>query len=193
MAQLRQSLILLLAIGLAIPALGQRTARRDRHTTIAISYGEVVEFEEVKLKSTAAQGAALGGLAGLAGSSSHHAARDAAAGAALGALLAQALTKHKANAYTVRLADGSVVKVIVDHQEHLRVGDCVSVEEGNTTNLRLVEASLCQGTNLHDDPQVAESHQGDAEACQAAKQQLLESDGEDEFNRALEKVKVLCH
>lgn len=170
----------------------EKVSRRDRHQTIDLSYGRIVDFEEVKLKSRAGKGAAVGGLAGLTNASRGHSARDAAAGAALGALLTQAISKHKANSYTVRRTDDQEIKVILDHHTHFRIGDCVSIEEGATTNLRQVSPNLCESEDLHSDMEIRESHLDLADECHRAKEMLLAADDQG-FDRALETMKALCY
>ncbi len=183
-----------LLLAAAVPAEAQKARRQDRNITIELTFGTVQSIESVKLGSKAAQGAADGGIAGLA--AAHGDTGDnlagAAAGAAVGALLAQALIKHKADAITVQRADGSMIKVIMDHATVI-VGDCVSIEEGNSTNLRRTAPEMCSGGPHHDDEDIQQRHLNDADECHQAKLALLEADEEDAFNRALEKVKILCH
>jgi outer membrane lipoprotein SlyB len=182
-----------LVVGLSSVSASQ-TNRADRNVTINITYGKVLEIEQVKLKSKAGQGAALGGIAGLAvahGDTGDNLA-GAAAGAAVGALLSQALTKHKAEAITVQKFDGSTVKVVMDHADVV-VGDCVSLEEGRTTNLRRVAPEMCTDGEHHVDEEIRESHVSDAEECHQAKLELLEATEQEAFDRALQKVKILCH
>ena len=177
------------------PAFAQKkTNRADRNITTELSYGTVQSIERVKLKSKAAEGAALGGIAGLA--ATHGDAGDnlagAAAGAAAGALLAHALTKHKADAITIQRVNGSMIKVIMDHANVI-AGDCVSIEEGSTTNLRRVSPEMCVDATHHEDEDIEASLTGDAEECHQAKLALLAAEDQESFDRDLEKVKILCY
>ncbi len=184
-------------VALAGPSPAQQATVTDRNTVIAVRYGTVLESEEVKLKGTAAgKGAVFGGLVGLAAGhakSGKDQRTSAAAGAALGALIARAAEgSHKAEGYTIRMTGGEVIKVIQDHGD-IRVGDCVSVEQGRTTNVRHVASELCRGTQLHADAAVAKHHGDQADACQQAKDQFLVANDEEALAVAEKKVKILCH
>jgi hypothetical protein len=184
-------------VGLAGSSQAQQATVADRHTVIAVRYGTVLESENVKLKGGAAgKGALFGGLVGLATAhekSGKDQRASAAAGAALGALIARAAEgSHKAVAFTIRMTGGEVIKVIQDHGE-IRVGDCVSVEQGRTTNVRHVAAELCAGTQLHAEAAVAEQHADQADACQQAKDQFLAANDEEALAVAEKKLKILCH
>lgn len=189
-------LCLALALSGAAPVLADKISRREKHRTIRVSYGVVVDIDEVKLKSGAGQGAVMGGMVGLAaghGQSGKNRRTSAAAGALLGALLARAAEgKHKAEGYAVRLTDGSTVKIIMDHAD-AQVGDCVAIEEGQTSNLRRVAAQMCDGPDLHTDEEVRGLHDEQADACHEAKEVLLAAQSEAELDLAMKKVKVLCH
>jgi hypothetical protein len=157
-------------------------------------YGRVLGVEQVDLKSRAASGAALGGIAGLA---VHHGDTEdnlvgAAAGAALGALLSEALAKHKAYAITIEPLGGDNVEVILNTTD-VRPGDCVALEQGNTTNVRRVSEEMCSWGDHHDDWDIHQSHVDDAEECHQAKLELLETSEPEAFERALKKVDILCH
>lgn len=192
--RVRTAVVVAAALCMAAPSMAQTTKRVDRNVTIEVGYGRVVDVEQVKLKSKAASGAAVGGIAGLA--AAHGDTGDnlagAAVGAAVGALLTQALTKHKAEALTVERLDGAVVKVVMDHADAV-VGDCVAIEEGRTTNVRRVSPEMCLAGWHHEDDAILENHFDDAAQCHQAKLELLETDDEAAFDRALQKVKILCH
>jgi outer membrane lipoprotein SlyB len=185
-----------LVVAAAVPSasMAQTTRRVDRNITINLEYGTVLGVEQVDLKSRAASGAALGGIAGLA---VHHGDTEdnlvgAAAGAALGALLSEALAKHKAYAITIDLLEGDNVEVILNKTD-VRAGDCVALEQGNTTNVRLVSAEMCDWGPHHDDADVRASHARVADECHQAKLELLEAEEPEAFERALKKVDILCH
>jgi len=183
-------------LGVAAPAMADKASSREKHRTIRVSYGVVLEIEKVKIKSNAGKGAVMGGMVGLAAGhkqSGKNQRTSAAAGAVLGALIARAAEgKHKANGYTVRLTDGSTVKIIMDHADAI-AGDCVAIEEGQTSNLRRVAAGMCEGTGLHQEEAIQEQHADQADACQLAKEALLEAETEKSVDLAMQKVKVLCH
>jgi outer membrane lipoprotein SlyB len=190
-------LMSVVGVGLATPGLAQQATAADRNKVITVRYGTVLESEDVKLQGEAAgKGAVFGGLIGLyAGhdKSGKNQRASAAAGAALGAIVARvAEGSHKAEAYTIRMTSGEVIKVIQDHGE-IGIGDCVSVEQGRTTNVRHVAAELCGGTPLRADVAVAEHHKDQADACQQAKDQFLAASDAETLAVAEQKVKVLCH
>lgn len=190
-------LVSAVCFGLAAPSHAQKATVADRNTVIAVCYGTVLENENVTLKGGAAgKGALFGGLVGLSvghNKSGKDQRTSAAAGAALGALFARASEgSHKAEGYTIRMTGGDVIKVIQDHGD-IRVGDCVSVEQGRTTNVRHVASELCGGTPLHSDAEVAEHHTDQADACRQAKDRYLAANDEQALLVAEQKVKVLCH
>ena len=193
----RMIVVIAALAGLAGSGYAQEATVGDRNTVIAVRYGTVLETEDVKLKGTAAgKGAVFGGLVGMAAGhnqSGKNQRTSAAAGAALGAIIARAAEgSHKAEGYTIRMTSGEVIKVIQDHGD-IRVGDCVSVEQGRTTNVRHVASELCGGPQLHSDPAVAEHHANQADACQQAKDQFLAANDEESIAVAEKKVKILCH
>lgn len=170
--------------------------RRNVETTISIQHGTVKDIEQVELKSEAAKGAIIGGTIGLlavSGSTAEHVG-GAIGGAVAGALITRAFEgSNKANAYTVRLNNGSEVKVITD-DKYIEAGDCVAVETGKTTNIRRVSQVLCKPSKPHQavDAELHEKHQEEAWECHEAKKQLLKAKTEDEIDALLRKVKVLC-
>ncbi len=171
--------------------------QKDKNVTISISYGTIESTESVNLESKAGRSAAIGGLWGLLGNSGGNSS-DMVGGALVGALLLGGTTKiaegsREAEAYQVKLKDGSIVKVIIDNKE-LAVGDCVALEQGETTNLREVAPDLCEESIAgSEDLEIAAEMKEDAERCHVAKQQLLEAPTEAEVDSALKKVNVLCH
>jgi outer membrane lipoprotein SlyB len=189
--------IWLLVVSLAVPALSfaGKVDRTSKNVTISVNYGTIVETGSVQIKSDAGKAAVTGGILGYAAghhSSGKHQAESAAAGALIAGLIARHKAgKHPANSYTVRRTDGQTIKVIMDHAD-LRVGDCVSIEEGPSTNLRRVSDTLCSAPVHHEDPHVQASADGEAQECHAAKTLLLEAKGDEEFQRAMQKVKILC-
>lgn len=188
------ALALVAAIAPPRTAEAQNTRRVDRNTTIKLVYGRALDVQQVDLKSRAASGAALGGIAGLA--VAHGDTEDnlvgAAAGAALGALLSEALAKHKAYAITIEPLEGDNVEVILNKTD-VRPGDCVALEQGNTTNVRRVSEEMCAWGPHHEDDDIWQSHAQDADECHQAKLELLDTDEPEAFERALRKVDVLCH
>jgi hypothetical protein len=111
-----------------------------------VDHGIVRSAEPVRLNSTAAQGAIIGGTLGLLlGPGSR--ARGAIAGAALGgATGAVAGGDRTGISYTVEMQGGSTTRIVSDQRE-IRVGDCVAVERvGQGANIRRASAHYCDPT-----------------------------------------------
>jgi outer membrane lipoprotein SlyB len=170
------------------------TSRKDLNMAISVNYGTVESVEKVKLKSDAPRNAVFGGIIGAATSGSHHRGKHAAEGA-LAAALVTALVQHRksANQYLVDLKSGGSLKLITE-QGDIRVGDCVSVEQGSAANIRRVSSVYCEhaGHIALDHPVVQAKAQLDAAGCHAAKEQALKADTEESVDIALKKVRVFC-
>lgn len=193
---LRTAAALGISLVLAAALLSAQVSRDSRNKTIRIQYGKVAKIDAVTMKSDAVPaGAVVGGILGLALSGPK--AKDKAAGAAIGAgggaLMGKALEgKNTASAFTITMNDGSTIKVITE-QKDLRVDDCVSVEQGDQTNLRRVDAVFCdRGSSVHTDADVQQDQQRDSDVCQSAQQQLLDATTDADMQRAVAKVKALC-
>ena len=180
---------LALATWLAAPAQAQR--RSDTNQVISVAYGRVVGIENVKLESNAASGAVVGGLVGLVrarGRSSGSQARSAALGAAVGGAATRAAEgSNEAREFKVRLNSGRDVRIITEPQD-IRLGDCVSVEQGRRGNIRRVSSVHCEMKDAAPTP----DHQAEATACDQAKQQVLDAADEPAMELAIRRVRVLC-
>jgi outer membrane lipoprotein SlyB len=178
----------------AAAAHGQQTAVKG---TSIILYGNVQAAEPVKLDTSKATGggAIVGGLVGLAieGGRGHDEKLAGAAGGALlgGVLSKHAAGKHKAEAFTVKLNDGTTIKVVQDAAD-IAAGDCVAVEQGSTANIRRVSDAMCTAGPHQKDPTITASHSQDAKECDAAKQELLKASSDSQASLAEKKVQVLC-
>jgi outer membrane lipoprotein SlyB len=173
----------------------QSVDRMQLNSTIMINYGTVLEVGRTKIKSNAPSGAIMGGVIGAATSGKHHRGKHALEGVLAGGLLSAVLEgKREAFAYTISLANGAEVKVITE-QSDIRVGDCVSFEQGRTTNVRRVSSVHCQAApthEVHQDPYVTSSASFDAAQCHSAKEQVLAAKTEAEVDLAVKKVSVFC-
>ncbi len=183
--------------GAASTAEAQQTiSRADTYQTINILYGKVTLVEEAQAASAAAGGAVLGGIVGLATQHGKHTGDKivgAAGGSALGALLTRAAEgSRRLNAYTIHENDGSTIKVIQEPAD-IRVGDCVAIEQGNTSNVRHVAGEMCQAGPHLADPAIAASHEQDADACAQAKREVLNANSDADFARAEKKIRILCY
>ena len=179
---------------LSATASAQQVSRSQLGSSFQIHYGTVETIERVKIESSAPQGAVMGGIVGGATSGHHHRGRHAVTGAVAGALLTAILEgDRKAFKYTVELDDGSLQKIITE-QGGLVEGDCVTVEIGQTANIRRVPAVHCEHTDheVMSEPIVHAKRQSDAAECHAAKQIALQAQTEEEMDIALKKVNVFC-
>lgn len=166
----------------------------SRNSLISVAYGTVQNVQQVQMKPGYAEGSLIGGALGLLAASGYSAgsqALGAAAGAGLGALIAKE-TAGTANQYTIMLVNGNTVSVVTD-QKDIDAGDCVSVEQGDHTNIRRVSSAMCNTPPSHPAyPDMHTSVQQISADCAAAKQQLLAASSEQETNIAYKKMQALC-
>ena len=115
----------------------------------------------------------------------------AAAGAGLGALVAKE-TAGTAERFTVRLVNNSTIDIVLENQD-VRVGDCVSVEQGTHANLRRVSSVLCSTPASHPaySSMNAETMRESSD-CVAAKQELLKAATTEQTDIAYKKMRALC-
>lgn len=191
-------LLIMLVVVVGIPfQVSAKVDSADRNHRISIEHGKVVNIERVEIKSKAGKGALFGGLLGVAsqhGHSGNDIAAGAAVGAIVGALIGKASSGHKyAHAIYIRTLDGQEIKV-VSEQENLRVGDCVTVESGKHTNVRVESQYVCSPAT--DDYRSADEmkayHGSEASACATAKERLLNADKSEDLQNLAYKVQVIC-
>ena len=175
-------------------ALAQQVSRDQLGSSFEISYGTVSAVEKVKVQSEATKGAVTGGIIGGATSGHHHRGKHALTGAAAGALLTALLEgDRKAFQYTVELLNGNMTKIITE-TPGIAEGDCVSLELGQTANIRRVSSVHCEHDS-HEalaEPIVHAKRQSEAAECHAAKEMALQADTEEAVDIALKKVRVFC-
>ena len=162
----------------------------------SIQHGIVVKSERVDLsENKAPTGAMVGGTVGLltGGSSGYKRRRNAAIGAAAGGLLGAAgSTQQMGMMYTVETGSGAI-KVVTDQTE-IHMGDCVVVEETSQgTNLRRVNAEVCNPAAAEVVAELADEFQEEAAECASARAELAAAKTDAEFDRALMKVDILCN
>ena len=170
---------------------GNSTTRANQNRVIAVAYGNVIGVEQIKLESNAGRGAALGGLIGLAtssGRSTRTKVARTAGGAAIGGAAKRASEgSNQAYEYTVKLTSGQTVKMITD-QTGMRLGDCVSVEQGARGNIRRVSSAHCE----YKDTKPTADHIQEADACAQAKEGILAASTDEDLDLAIKRTRVLC-
>ncbi len=162
-----------------------------------IQHGVVVKAERVDLTdSKNTQGALVGGTIGLvasSGKSGKTKRRNTALSAAAGGLIGSARsTTQMGMMYTVEIAGGTV-KVVTDQTE-IHMGDCVVVEETSQgTNLRRVNAEVCNPAAAEVVAELQDEFVEEAEECAMARKELAAAKTDAEFDRALMKMDILCN
>ena len=175
-------------------ALAQQVSRSQLGSSFDIRYGTVDTVERIKVQSQAAKGAVTGGLIGGATSGHSHRGKHALEGAAAGALLTALLEGNRqAYQYTVSLSDGGITKIITETGGIVE-GDCVTVEIGQTANIRRVSSVHCehQDHEALNEPIVHAKRHSEAAECHAAKEMALQATTDEATDIALKKVRVFC-
>jgi hypothetical protein len=157
-----------------------------------VSYGRITAVRAVELQNQGAQtaGTLVGGALGVAsgsGQSRSNRALRGLGGAAVGGRVAGAAGSTTGFEYTVLIGNNTIR--MVTEQAGLRVGDCVSVERGQFNNIRLADDARCNAAANAPVPAAATA---DANACAAAKDQLLNAATDAEFDLAERRMRLLC-
>jgi len=155
-----------------------------------VTYGKITAVKPVKVESQQAQvgGALVGGVLGLVsgrGQSGSNQALRAVGGGIAGQQVGRLASSKQAFEYTI-LIGGATTTVVTD-EAGMRVGDCVAVERGAYTNLRLVADAQCVPK-----AKPAPTAAREANACTAAKDELLKAQTDEAFDRAERKMRLLC-
>ena len=183
---------------LLVVCAGTASAQRSGQS-MTIQTGVVIAAQAVNLQSAAGRGAAIGGVVGLATTSSNRSTsrriRNTAIGAGTGALIARGAEGNlDGMQYTIETGPGSQIVVVTD-QTQVRVGDCVTVEQAGsgTANVRRVSEGLCEAAFSGGvDEDLNAYQQYEADMCLNAKQRLMEAETDEAFDVAMRRVKFLC-
>lgn len=159
----------------------------------SVTYGRVTAVRQVDLHNPGAQaaGTLVGGALGLAsgsGQSRSNRALRAIGGGAVGGSVGAAAGSGTGFEYTVLIGGTNTIRMVTE-QAGLRVGDCVSVERGTHNNIRLAADARCEAAAR---TPVPASDQAEADACAAAKNQLLQANTDADFDRAERRMRLLC-
>lgn len=191
-----REIVVMLAVCLMLAMVPAVAQKKGAMSTIRI--GEVVDRKKVNLSdNSVAKGALIGGVIGLAagsGKSGKDKRKRMAIGAGAGAALGKGKKKEQGVEYTVKTSEGALIKVVSD-QTQIRRGDCVAVEEsGGRANIRRMSQTACdpESKSLMKDPAIKEEMQEEAAECIAAKKELVAAETDEEVDRALRKVSILC-
>jgi outer membrane lipoprotein SlyB len=190
----------------SVVLLGSTLVAADAFARSQISYGRITNVRQVDIQNQGAQtaGTLVGGALGVAsgsGQSRSNRALRGVGGAAVGSRVAGAASGTTGFEYTVLI--GNQTTRITTEQAGLRVGDCVSVERGQFNNIRLVPDERCNPPAARPAPAAAASAPAAApapaaedvaaaNACDAAKQQLLDANTDEDFDRAERRMRLLC-
>jgi outer membrane lipoprotein SlyB len=157
----------------------------------SVAYGRITAVRQVNIENQGAQaaGTLVGGALGVAsgsGQSRSNRALRGIGGAAVGSRVAGSASGTTGFEYTVLI--GNQTTRIVTEQSGLRVGDCVSVERGQWNNIRLAADERCEARA----GAAPASAVAEADACEQAKQQLLNATTDADFDRAERRMRLLC-
>ena len=167
--------------------------------SVTVRTGTVTAMRSVDLNDGNAVGGALvGGALGAALTRSSKGSgrrdRNAALGAVLGGASAASRTRP-GRVYTVTTNEGTAIQIATEQTE-IRVDDCVFVEEARgTANIRRAPATACEPETqqVMQEAAIIEELEDEANECAAAKQELVDTDGDAAVDRAVRKVKLLCY
>jgi outer membrane lipoprotein SlyB len=173
------------ALGATLFALGAIAA-----TTV--NYGRITAVRQVNIQNQGAQtaGTLVGGALGVAsgsGQSRSNRALRGVGGAAVGSRLGGAAGSSTGFEYTVLIGGTNTIRITTE-QAGLRVGDCVSVERGQWNNIRLASDDRCDARA----GAAPASAVAEADACEQAKQQLLDANTDADFDRAERRMRLFC-
>ena len=163
-----------------------------------VQYGRITNVVPTTVNNSTAQnvGTLVGGGVGLAtgsGQSGGNRALRAVGGAAAGRGVTTLATRSQAFEYTVLIGGTTTTRIISD-QAGKRVGDCVAVEQGQFSNIRLVPDARCNPATVPASA-VAAAAPADLEAasaCEQAKAQVLSADTDEAFTLAERRMRLLC-
>jgi hypothetical protein len=166
-----------------------------------VQYGRITNVVATTTDNSTARnvGTLVGGGIGLAsgsGQSGSNRALRTVGGAAAGRGLTNLATRSQAFEYTV-LVGGTTTVTIVSDQAGKRIGDCVAVEQGQFSNIRLVADSRCTPAPAAraaaaPAPAAAPADVKAASACDQAKAQVLSADTDEAFALAERRMRLLC-
>jgi outer membrane lipoprotein SlyB len=177
----------------SIALLGVVLVAGEANAQTTVTYGRITAVRQVDIQNQGARatGTLVGGALGVASGSGQSASNRAlrgVGGAAVGSRLAGAAGSSTGFEYTVLIGGTNTIRMVTE-QAGLRVGDCVSVERGSLNNIRLAPDARCEAAA---NAPVPASDTAEANACVAAKDQLLNAATDADFDRAERRMRLLC-
>lgn len=177
----------------ATSALAQSSGQSAR-----VTMGVVEKADSVTLQNTG-EGGTAGTVAGAAigynlgsGKSSSKKRRHAIIGGAVGGAVGRSGTTPGMQ-YSVKFADGSSV-VVVSDQVHIKVGECVSIEESRgMTNIREQDPAACDPGAKAAVSELQDEFAEEADECALVKQEILAAQTTEEVELATAKARILCN
>lgn len=154
--------------------------------SVTIQYGEVVSSLSVNKDASHAGGALAGGLMGALIGPRRHRGLRVVAGAGIGAGIQGSATSGTQQQYTVKLKSGSTT-IINTEQLEIRIGDCVSIEQGTHANIRRVSSVYCETETA-----VPAHHVAASNDCEKAKDMLIAAETDEDTTLAAKKIRILC-
>ena len=88
--------------------------------------------------------------------------------------------------YSVKLVNGGT-SIINTEQNDIRIGDCVSIEQGSYANIRRTSSVHCETKT-----QVPQHHKSISNDCEKAKHELSNAQTDEAVTLAAKKVRILC-
>lgn len=189
---------ILLALATVVTPANNSFAQRAGQS-VTVRTGTITAMKSVDLNDgNALKGAVVGGAFGAAltrsSKSSGRRDRNAAVGALIGGAASAAQTRP-GRIYTVTTNEGTIIQIATEQTE-IRVDDCVYIEEaGGTSNIRRAPAAACApgSQEVLREPAVVAELEGEASACMAAKEELVNAESDAAVERAVTKIQILCY
>ena len=154
--------------------------------SVTIQYGTVKSAVTVSSDPKHAGGALAGGMIGAMIGPRRHRGLRMVAGAGIGAAVQGSATSGTQQQYNVDLKNGGTT-IINTEQNDIRIGDCVSIEQGSYANIRRVSSVHCETRT-----QVPQHHTSISNDCEKAKHELSNAKTDDAVTLAARKVRILC-
>lgn len=186
----------LIAVTLAAagPALAQRAGQNMTVRTGIVEGARSVDLNDSSALGGAIVGGAIGAAVTRSSRGSSRRDRNAAIGAVIGGTRAARSTRQ-GMVFSVRVSDTELIQIATEQTE-IRIGDCVFVEQsGNSANIRRANDAACEPASMAviEEPLVQEELSDAASRCEAAKDSLIEAETDEEIDRAIRRIEILCY